>query len=68
MSPDYGLFITVPLRSGDSLNIVAQRMNVSASLLQRYNPDADFSTGTGLVYVPAQDRNGSYRPLTSGSR
>lgn len=67
VSPDYGLFITFPLRSGISLNIVAQQLNVSASLLQRYNPDADFSAGTGLVYIPAQDRNGSYRPLTSGS-
>ncbi|XP_019103140.2 LOW QUALITY PROTEIN: chitin elicitor receptor kinase 1 [Beta vulgaris subsp. vulgaris] len=56
-----------PLRPGDSLSFVAQLTNVSASLLQRYNPGADFSAGNGLVFIPGRDRNGNHPPLTSGS-
>ncbi|KMT17910.1 hypothetical protein BVRB_2g034370 isoform A [Beta vulgaris subsp. vulgaris] len=67
VSSDYGLFITFPLRPGDSLSFVAQLTNVSASLLQRYNPGADFSAGNGLVFIPGRDRNGNHPPLTSGS-
>lgn len=57
VSSDYGLFITFPLRPGDSLSFVAQLTNVSASLLQRYNPGADFSAGNGLVFIPGRGEN-----------
>ncbi|XP_021856599.2 chitin elicitor receptor kinase 1-like isoform X2 [Spinacia oleracea] len=67
VSVDYGLFVTYPLRSGDSLSSIAQANNLSASLLQRYNPGANFNSGNGLVYIPGRDRNGDYPPLFSNS-
>lgn len=54
VSNDYGLFITYPLRPGDTLESIARESNISADLLQRYNVGADFSAGTGLVYVPGK--------------
>lgn len=65
VSNDYALFITFPLRSGDTLNSVAQPRNLSATLLQRYNPGVNFNAGNGLVYVPGRDRNGNYPSLES---
>ncbi|KAK9741736.1 hypothetical protein RND81_03G124800 [Saponaria officinalis] len=66
VSTDYGLFITYPLISDDTLSSIAEQMNVSASLLQKYNPGVDFGAGTGLVYIPGKDKHGSYRPFDSG--
>ncbi|KAL9227231.1 hypothetical protein vseg_002950 [Gypsophila vaccaria] len=63
VSTDYGLFITFPLILGDTLSSVAQVYDLSASLLQKYNPGVNFSAGAGLVYIPGKDSNGSYRPL-----
>lgn len=67
VSTDFGLFITYPLRPGDSLSSIAQTANLSASLLQRYNPGANFNGGNGIVYIPGRDSNGNYPPLTSDS-
>ncbi|XP_015578589.2 lysM domain receptor-like kinase 3 isoform X1 [Ricinus communis] len=67
VSKDYGLFVTYPLRIGDSMESIAREANVSVDLLQRYNEGADFSSGSGLVYVPGKDLNNSYRPLTSST-
>ncbi|PIA50549.1 hypothetical protein AQUCO_01200018v1 [Aquilegia coerulea] len=70
VSKDYGLFITYPLRPGESpefivANTSRDRGNTSLDpqLIRQYNRNVDFSSGSGLVYVPGQDRNGSYRPL-----
>ena len=53
VSRDYGLFLTYPLRSGDTLESVAREVGLSdLSLLQRYNPAVDFSAGEGIVFVP----------------
>ncbi|KAH9623623.1 hypothetical protein KSS87_008598 [Heliosperma pusillum] len=65
VSTDYGLFITYPLVPSDSLSFIAQKTNLDASLLQKYNLGVDFGAGTGLVYIPGKDTNGSYRPLNS---
>lgn len=54
VSKDYGLFMTYPLRVGDSLQRVAAEAGVPAELLLRYNPTADFGAGNGLVFVPAK--------------
>ncbi|GLT28239.1 hypothetical protein SLA2020_031870 [Shorea laevis] len=63
VSKDYGLFMTYPLRSGDNLTSVAAEAGVSAEILQRYNPEVDFSAGSGLVFIPAKDQNGTFPPL-----
>ncbi|GAU14472.1 hypothetical protein TSUD_250120 [Trifolium subterraneum] len=63
VSKDYGLFITYPLRSGDTLESIAKDNELDAELLQRYNPGVDFSQGHGLVFIPGKDVNGVYVPL-----
>ncbi|KAF8030232.1 hypothetical protein BT93_E2623 [Corymbia citriodora subsp. variegata] len=54
VSITYGAFITYPLRPGDSLAGLAAESGLPARLLELYNPGADFSGGTGLVFVPAK--------------
>lgn len=56
VSKDYGLFITYPLRPEDTLQSIANQMNLEEELLRRYNPGVDFSQGTGLVYIPGKGR------------
>ncbi|CAM8935309.1 unnamed protein product [Rhodiola kirilowii] len=60
VSKDYGLFITYPLRSGDTLASIANESGVSAALLTQYNPTANFNAGSGIVYVPGKDTNGNF--------
>ncbi|GLU15548.1 hypothetical protein SLE2022_320270 [Rubroshorea leprosula] len=54
VSKDYGLFMTYPLRPEDNLSSVAEEAGVSPEILQKYNPEVDFSAGSGLVFVPAK--------------
>jgi len=54
VSKHYGLFLTYPLRLGDDLQGLAAESGVPAELLVRYNPASDFSSGIGLVFVPAK--------------
>ncbi|GLT33532.1 hypothetical protein SLA2020_081130 [Shorea laevis] len=54
VSKNYGLFMTYPLRQGDSLSSVAEEAGVLPEILQKYNPEVDFSAGSGLVFVPAK--------------
>ncbi|KAI5330843.1 PREDICTED: chitin elicitor receptor kinase 1 [Prunus dulcis] len=63
VSKDYGLFETYPLRPGEDLSFVAVETGVPAGLLVTYNRGSDFSSGNGLVFVPARDQNGSFPPL-----
>nr|AKK25221.1 Lyk 8 [Populus x canadensis] len=65
VSKDYGLFMTYPLQPNDTLNSIANQTNVTQELLQRYNVGFNFSRGTGVVYIPTKDADGSYRPLKS---
>ncbi|KAL9236177.1 hypothetical protein vseg_010878 [Gypsophila vaccaria] len=71
VSKEYGLFVTYPLRVEDSLKTISERFGLNESLLQAYNPGANFSAGHGIVYIPGKDENGTYQPLvlrkTSGS-
>ncbi|XP_024033027.1 chitin elicitor receptor kinase 1 [Morus notabilis] len=67
VSDKYGFFTTYPIQSGDSLGNIASTYNISTDLLQRYNPGANFSNASEIVFVPTKDRNGSYRPLSSSS-
>ncbi|CAL9013708.1 unnamed protein product [Prunus brigantina] len=68
VSEDYGLFITYPLRPGETLASIAQNVQLDETLLHRYNPGVNFSQGSGFVYIPGKDPNGSYRPLKSSSK
>nr|AKK25222.1 Lyk 3 [Populus x canadensis] len=65
VSKDYGLFMTYPLRPNDTLASIANQTNLTQSLLQRYNVGFDFNQGSGVVYIPTKDPDGSYLPLKS---
>ncbi|KAL6992829.1 LysM domain receptor-like kinase 3 [Sarracenia purpurea var. burkii] len=67
VSKDYGLFITYPLRPGENLSSVAGEFNISEQLLQDYNPNSNFGGGSGLVFIPGKDQNGTYPPYKSSS-
>jgi chitin elicitor receptor kinase 1 len=54
VSKDYGLFITYPLSSKDTLESIAKDTEIEADLLQRYNPGVNFSQGSGLVFIPGK--------------
>ncbi|CAL0335177.1 unnamed protein product [Lupinus luteus] len=51
---DYELFITYPLRPGETLGSVASSVKLDSGLLQRYNPSVNFNQGSGLVYIPGK--------------
>lgn len=51
---NYALFVTYPLRPGETLGSVANSSKVDLSLLQRYNPGVNFNQGSGIVFVPGK--------------
>ncbi|KAF1898470.1 hypothetical protein Lal_00042165 [Lupinus albus] len=55
---DYELFITYPLRPGETLGSVASSVKLDTGLLQRYNPSVNFNQGSGLVYIPGKGFGG----------
>ncbi|KAL4581354.1 hypothetical protein LXL04_017568 [Taraxacum kok-saghyz] len=67
ISKDYGLFVTYPLRSGETLDSVASATNLSSDLIRSYNPGANFTSVNSLIYIPGQDENGNYPPLRTSS-
>ncbi|RLN04534.1 chitin elicitor receptor kinase 1-like [Panicum miliaceum] len=71
ISTDYGLFLTYPLRDGQTLASVAANYSFSSpaqtDLLRQYNPGMAANT-SGLVFIPVKDANGSYHPLSSPGR
>ncbi|XP_052177950.1 lysM domain receptor-like kinase 3 [Diospyros lotus] len=67
VSEDYGLFITYPLRTGETLESVASAANLSTDLVRSYNRNANSSAGSGLVYIPGKDKNGNYPSLKSST-
>lgn len=54
VSKDYGLFITFPLRDGDTLQNIASQSNLDPELLQSYNPGVNFSREGGIVFIPGR--------------
>ncbi|CAO2173578.1 unnamed protein product [Urochloa humidicola] len=68
ISPDYGLFLTYPLRDGQTLASIAANNSFNSTaqldLLNKYNPNMG-TKSSGLIYIPVQDANGSYHPLIS---
>ncbi|AES99915.2 LysM receptor kinase K1B [Medicago truncatula] len=67
ISKDFGLFVTYPLRSDDTLAKIATKADLDEGLLQNFNQDANFSKGSGIVFIPGRDENGVYVPLPSRS-
>ncbi|XP_043692651.1 chitin elicitor receptor kinase 1 [Telopea speciosissima] len=67
VSKDYGLFVTYPLRPGDTLSSVATEFGVNSTLVQKYNPSTNFSHGSGLVFVPGKDTTGTFPALKTSS-
>ncbi|CAN4083739.1 unnamed protein product [Withania somnifera] len=67
VSNDYGLFITYPLRPNENLVTLANDFNLPQKLLEDYNPGANFSRGSGLVFIPGKDQNGTYPPLRTST-
>ncbi|KAH0784531.1 hypothetical protein KY290_004129 [Solanum tuberosum] len=63
VSKDYGLFITYPMRPGENLSYIALVTNTSSKLIEVYNPMANFSAGSGLLYIPGRDKLGNYPPI-----
>ncbi|XP_028063134.1 chitin elicitor receptor kinase 1-like [Camellia sinensis] len=68
VSMDYGLFATYPLQPGEDLWSVAAESGVEAQLLRRYNMGSDYGNGSGILFVPAKDQNGTYPPFKSSSK
>lgn len=54
VSKDYGLFITYPIRPNETLATIANDFKLPQKLLEDYNPEANFSRGTGLVFIPGK--------------
>nr|XP_009401599.1 PREDICTED: chitin elicitor receptor kinase 1 isoform X1 [Musa acuminata subsp. malaccensis] len=69
VSKDYGLFVTYPLQPGENLSSVAAANGFPSQedLLLKYNPGVNFSSGSGVVFIPAKDPNGSYHPFSSSA-
>ncbi|XP_078167487.1 chitin elicitor receptor kinase 1-like isoform X2 [Carex rostrata] len=63
VSDQYGLFETYPLQFGENASSVASTYNISAELVEEYNPGVNFSSVGAILYVPTRDPNGSYRAL-----
>lgn len=56
ISKDYGLFVTWPIRVGDTYESVASANNLTADVVRRYNPTANFSAGSGLLFIPGRGK------------
>lgn len=54
VSPDYGLFITYPVRDGETLATVAGNNNLTENLLRRYNPTANNLSVGDVIFVPGR--------------
>lgn len=54
VSKSYGLFATYPLQPQENLSILANKSGVPTELLEMYNPGYNFSSGAGIVFVPAK--------------
>ncbi|XP_051135209.1 chitin elicitor receptor kinase 1-like [Andrographis paniculata] len=67
VSPEYGLFVTYPLRSGESLESVTASNFLSLDLVRRYNSGNNVSD-SGVIFIPGRDQNGNYPPLIPSSR
>lgn len=56
VSKEYGLFVTYPLSPGENLSSIANDTGLAQYLLQSFNPNSDFSKGSGLVFIPGKGK------------
>ncbi|KAI5683281.1 hypothetical protein M9H77_04509 [Catharanthus roseus] len=54
INKEYGLFITYPIKAGDTLRSVASAYNLTTDVISSYNPTANFSAGNGLLFIPGR--------------
>uniref|UniRef100_A0A0E0END6 Protein kinase domain-containing protein n=1 Tax=Oryza meridionalis TaxID=40149 RepID=A0A0E0END6_9ORYZ len=68
ISPDYGLFLTYPLRAEETLASVAATYGLSSQLdvVRRYNPGMESATGSGIVYIPVKGKGASAGAIAGG--
>uniref|UniRef100_A0A0E0LXE7 Protein kinase domain-containing protein n=1 Tax=Oryza punctata TaxID=4537 RepID=A0A0E0LXE7_ORYPU len=68
ISPDYGLFLTYPLRGEETLASVAASHGLSSQLdvVRRYNPGMETATGSGIVYIPVKGKGASAGAIAGG--
>ncbi|KAL6640692.1 hypothetical protein ACP70R_021815 [Stipagrostis hirtigluma subsp. patula] len=63
VSPNLRLFLTYPLRDGETLKSVAENngffLQSEMDLLRRYNPGMDGATGRGIVFIPLRVIHGN---------
>lgn len=56
VSMDYGYFETYPLRAGETLASIASASGINGSVIQKYNPGANFTSGMGIVFIPRKSK------------
>ncbi|PIN11221.1 Non-specific serine/threonine protein kinase [Handroanthus impetiginosus] len=54
VSRDYGLFVTYPMRPGESLPSLAAEIGVPLDLAEGFNKGFDSSGGSRIVFLPAK--------------
>ncbi|XP_027122878.2 G-type lectin S-receptor-like serine/threonine-protein kinase At4g03230 isoform X3 [Coffea arabica] len=67
VSNGYRYFVTWPVRDGETLESVAAANNLTADLVKRYNPTANFTAGN-LLYIPMGVPNDSPTPALGSSK
>ncbi|KAJ4894232.1 Chitin elicitor receptor kinase 1 [Raphanus sativus] len=60
--------IPPPPRLTCRLDAIASASGVPAETLQRYNPGVDFRSGSGIVFVPGKDPNGTFPRFKSSDQ
>lgn len=51
---EYGLFITYPVKVGDTLQSVAAANNLTIDVIRSYNPTDNFNSGNGIIFIPGR--------------
>ncbi|XP_071903528.1 cysteine-rich receptor-like protein kinase 15 isoform X2 [Coffea arabica] len=67
VSNGYRYFVTWPVQDGETLESVAAANNLTADLVKRYNPTANFTAGN-LLYIPMGVPNDSPTPALGSSK
>ncbi|CAL9753421.1 unnamed protein product [Musa acuminata subsp. burmannicoides] len=69
VSKDYGLFVTYPLQPGENLSSVAAANGFPSQedLLLKYNPGVNFSSGSGVVFIPAKEHDVKTTGISDGA-
>ncbi|KAL3679668.1 hypothetical protein R1sor_022624 [Riccia sorocarpa] len=58
ISPDYGLFVTYPVRQGDNVSGLAEQFQAGEQTIEKFNPSVNWnslSTANDIVYIPYRE-------------